>query len=50
MPQQNFSGKIGKSSSSVVQRVISNSTNVQQPVVVPGAVKTSFNKQPVPVK
>jgi hypothetical protein len=49
MPQQNQSGKLGSSSSPVVNRVIQNSKNVQQPVNVPGAVKTSFNKKPVKV-
>lgn len=49
MPQQDMSSKIGKSSSPVIQKVIDNNKNVQAPVAVPGAVKTSFNKEPVSV-
>lgn len=50
MPQQNQSGKLGKSSSPIVQRVIENNKNVQQPVSVPGNTKSGqLNKQPVKV-
>lgn len=49
MPQETQSGKMGKSSSPVVDRVIQNSKNGQQPVSVPGCTKTAFNKQPVKV-
>lgn len=49
MAQQNMSSKIGKSSSPVIQRVIENNKNVQAPVKAPGAVKSSYNKQPVKV-
>lgn len=44
MPQQDMSSKIGKSSSPVMQRVIDNNKNVQQPVSGPK------HPQPVPVK
>lgn len=48
MPQQNQSGKIGKSSSPVIQRVIENNKNVQQKVNVPGVVNSGqFNKKPI---
>lgn len=47
MPQQNQSSKLGKSSSPIVNRVIENSKNGQQPVPVPGIVDHSFNKEPV---
>lgn len=48
MPQQNQSSKLGKSSSPVVNRVIQNSKNGQQPVSVPGVVNSGqYNKQPV---
>jgi hypothetical protein len=47
MPQINQSGKIGKSSSPSIQRVINNNKNVQQPVNVPGITKTQFNKSPI---
>jgi hypothetical protein len=48
MPQENQSGKLGKSSSPVVDRVIQNSKNVQQPVNVPGVTKSGqYNKQPI---
>ena len=51
VPQKDFSSKIGKSSSPVVQRVIDNNKNVQQVRPVPGVVKTDqFNKKPVSVK
>jgi hypothetical protein len=49
MPQKDMSSKLGTSSSPVVNRVIENNKNVQQPVAVPAAVKTSFNKQPVKI-
>jgi hypothetical protein len=49
MPQINQSGKIGKSSSPVIQRVIDNNKNVQQPVPVPGIVNKDFGKKPVKV-
>lgn len=48
MPQQNQSGKLGTSSSPIVNRVIQNSKNGQQPVSVPGVTKSGqLNKQPV---
>lgn len=48
MPQQNMSGKIGKSSSPVIQRVIENNKNVQQPTPVPGVVTSGqYNKEPI---
>ena len=47
MPQQDMSRKLGKSSSPVVNRVIQNNKNVQQPVAVPGVVNNGqFNKEP----
>lgn len=47
MPQQNMSDKLGKSSSPVVQKVIENNKNVQQPVQVPAVVNNGqYNKQP----
>ena len=47
MPQQDMSSKIGKSSSPVIERVIQNNKNVQQPVPVPGVTKSGqYNKQP----
>ncbi len=50
MPQQDFSGKIGKSSSPIIQRVIKNNENVQKVVPVPGVTKSGqLNKQPVKV-
>jgi len=50
MPQQDFSSKIGKSSSPVIQKVVDNSKNVQAPVVVPGVVNNGqYNKQPVSI-
>jgi len=46
MPQQNQSGKIGTSSSPVIQRIIDKNKNVQQPVAVPGNLSNGqFNKQ-----
>ena len=51
MPQINQSAKLGKSPSPVVNRVIENNKNVQQPVAVPGVTKSGqFNKAPVSVK
>lgn len=47
MPQENQSSKLGKSSSPIVDRVIQNSKNGQQPVPVPGIINNSFNKQPI---
>lgn len=47
MPQQNQSAKLGTSSSPMVNRVIQNNKNVQQPVPAPVCTKNSFNKQPV---
>jgi hypothetical protein len=46
MPQQNFSGRIGKSSSPIVNRVIQNSKDAQQPC---GSKPTAeaYNKMPV---
>jgi len=42
MPSQNFSSKIGKSSSPTAERVIKNSTNVQQPT---GSVQQTLTKK-----
>jgi len=51
MPQQNFSNKIGKSSSPIIQRVIKNNENVQQPVSVPSVTKSGqHNKETVSPK
>lgn len=52
MPQQNQSGKLDESSSPVVNRVIQNNKDVQEPVNAPGNIKpgSQFNKTPVPVK
>lgn len=47
MPPINQSSKLGSSSSPIVNRVIQNNKNVQQPVNAPACTKTSFNKQPV---
>lgn len=48
MPQQNMSSKIGKSSSPVIERVIQNNKDVQQPVSVPGVCNSGqYNKEPV---
>ena len=47
MPQEDMSSKLGKSSSPVVNRVIENNKNVQQPVSAPTCVNDSFNKKPV---
>jgi len=48
MPQENQSSKLGSSSSPVVDRVIQNNKNVQQPVSVPAVVNSGqYNKQPV---
>jgi hypothetical protein len=44
VPQQNMTPKLGKSSSPVVNRVIDNSKNVQQPVKGTGQ---AFNKKPI---
>ena len=47
MPQQDMSKRLGKSSSPVVNRVIQNNKNVQQPVSVPGVVNSGqYNKEP----
>jgi hypothetical protein len=47
MPQEDMSGKIGKSSSPVIQRVIENNKDVQRPVSVPAVVnKDQYNKEP----
>lgn len=50
MPQKDMSKFLGKSSSPVVDRVIENSKNVQQPGTAPAIIKEQFNKKPVPVK
>jgi len=47
MPQKDMTSKLGTSSSPIVNRVIENSKNGQQPVAVPGITKTSFQKSPV---
>ena len=48
MPQKDMSGKLGKSSSPIVDRVLQNNKNVQQPVSVPGVCKSGqYNKQPI---
>ncbi len=48
MPQEDFSSKIGKSSSPIIERVIENNKNVQAPCPAPAqAVNDSFNKKPV---
>ena len=47
MPQQDMSSKLGKSSSPIVNRVLQNSKNGQQPVSVPGVLKSAYNKQPI---
>ena len=48
MPQQDMKGRIGKSSSPVVNSVIQNSACKQKPVPVPGVVNSGqYNKQPV---
>ena len=39
MPTQNFTSKIGKSSSPTAERVIKNNTNIQQPT---NSVKTAL--------
>jgi hypothetical protein len=49
MPQKDMSSRIGRSSSPVIQKVISNNTNVQRSLSVPSCVKSSYNKQPVKV-
>jgi hypothetical protein len=46
MPQENQSKRIGKSPSPMINRVIANNKNVQQPVgTKPG--NKQFNRQPV---
>jgi hypothetical protein len=48
MPTRDMSGKIGKSPSPSIQRVITNNTNVQQPAKsVPAALASKFTKKPV---
>jgi hypothetical protein len=48
MPQKDMSSKLSTSSSPVVNRVIENNKNVQQPVSVPGVVNNGqYNKEPV---
>ena len=48
MPQENFSSKIGSSPSPMIDRVIKNNENVQQPVQAPAVVNNGqYNKQPV---
>lgn len=50
MPQENQSGKIGKSSSPSIQRVIENNKNVQAPVPLPPkspSPAVQFNKRPL---
>lgn len=51
MPQENQSGKLGKSSSPIVDRVIQNNKNVQKVQPVPTVCTNGqYNKQPIPVK
>lgn len=52
MPQIDQSKRLGSSTSPVINSVVQNSKNGQQPCSVPACVKTSFNKEPVklPVK
>jgi len=45
MPQKNFSDKIGKSTSKLMQKVIDNNKNVQQPGSAPAIIKQQHNKQ-----
>jgi hypothetical protein len=47
MPQKDMSSKLGKSSSPIVNRVIQNSKNVQQPLPCNTATKEAFNKKPI---
>jgi hypothetical protein len=50
MPTQNFSSKIGKSSSPTMERVIKNNTNVQQPTgSVQQTLAKKFTKSPVKI-
>ncbi len=50
MPQENQSSKLGNSTSPVMDRVIQNNKNVQQPVTVPSVVnKGQYNKTTVSV-
>jgi hypothetical protein len=50
MPAENQSNKLGSSSSPVMDRVIDNNKNVQQPVQVPAVVNNGqYNKQFVDV-
>ena len=52
MPQEDMTKRMGGSSSPIVDRVIDNSKNVQQPVDAPGNMKPGdqFNKTPVQPK
>jgi hypothetical protein len=50
MPQQNQSSKLGKSTSPVVDRVIQNNKNVQQPAGAPAqAIADKHTNKPVKV-
>ena len=50
MPAQDQSGKVGSSSSPVIERVIDNNKNSQREVKAPGVVNSGqYNKQPVKV-
>lgn len=47
MSQQDFSSKIGSSSSPSIERVIENNKNVQQASTAPAILSQQFNKHPV---
>lgn len=50
MPTKDMSSKIGSSPSPTAERVIKNSTNVQQPCKsVPTALSNKFTRKPVKV-
>lgn len=50
MPGKDFSSRIGTSSSPVINSVIQNNKNVQQPCASPAAaVSQAFNKHPVSI-
>jgi len=50
MPQKDMSSKLGSSPSKVINRVVQNNKNVQQPGKAPGILKSAFNKHPEPCK
>ena len=49
MPQKDQSDRIGKSTSPVIERVIENNKNVQQPCPPGSATQEAYNKKPVDV-